>query len=81
MNNTKYNGWTNYATWRISLEIFDTMHVFGDEPEEVTANDCEDYAKMIVNNGSSEGLALDYAFAFLSYVNWREIADHMNGND
>ena len=20
---SKYNGWTNYATWRIDLEIFD----------------------------------------------------------
>ena len=21
--NTTYNGWTNYATWRVNLEIFD----------------------------------------------------------
>ena len=21
MNNNKYNGWTNYATWRVNLEI------------------------------------------------------------
>jgi hypothetical protein len=20
---TKYNGWTNYATWRVNLEMFD----------------------------------------------------------
>ena len=25
MNDTKYNGWTNYATWRVNLEIFDGM--------------------------------------------------------
>ena len=25
--NGKYNGWTNYATWRVQLEIFDSMHV------------------------------------------------------
>jgi hypothetical protein len=23
MNDQKYNGWTNYATWRVNLEIFD----------------------------------------------------------
>jgi hypothetical protein len=25
MTNTDYNGWTNYATWRVNLEIFDGM--------------------------------------------------------
>ena len=23
MNDTKYNGWTNYATWRVNLEMID----------------------------------------------------------
>ena len=23
MTDTKYNGWTNYATWRVNLEMFD----------------------------------------------------------
>jgi hypothetical protein len=32
---------------------------------------------MIIDNGSSTGLALDYAMAFLQDVNWREIAEHM----
>jgi hypothetical protein len=22
-NDTKYNGWTNYATWRVNLEMVD----------------------------------------------------------
>ena len=22
----KYNGWTNYATWRVNLEIFDGLY-------------------------------------------------------
>jgi len=25
MNDTTYNGWTNYATWRVNLEIFDNL--------------------------------------------------------
>jgi len=23
----KYNGWTNYATWRVNLEVFDGLHL------------------------------------------------------
>ncbi len=76
MNDKKYNGWTNYATWRIALEIFD--NVFEDRIEEISADECEDYAKMIIDNGSTESLALDYAFAFLNQVNWQEIADSVN---
>lgn len=75
MNNEKYNGWTNYATWRVALEIFDETP---DAWEEITADDCKDYAEMIVDNGSSEGFALEYALAFLQDVNWQEIADHLN---
>ena len=25
MQDNTYNGWTNYATWRVNLEIFDGM--------------------------------------------------------
>lgn len=25
MNDQTYNGWTNYATWRVNLEVFDGM--------------------------------------------------------
>jgi len=25
MSDTTYNGWSNYATWRINLEVFDGM--------------------------------------------------------
>jgi len=76
MNTEKYNGWTNYATWRVNLEIFDEH--FDSSSGEVTADDCEDYARMIVEDGSSEGFALDYANAFLSEVNWYEIAEGLN---
>ena len=26
-SNETYNGWTNYATWRVHLEMFDGMEV------------------------------------------------------
>ena len=71
-----YNGWTNYATWRINLEVFDGMHSDIDG-EKVTAESCEDYAKEVLSE-NGEGLALDYAMAFLANVNWHEIAGHLN---
>ena len=77
MSNETYNGWTNYATWRVHLEMFDDMEA--DEP--VRWQDIRDMAEDVVEASSSEGLARDYAMAFLSDVNWREIADHVNENN
>ena len=72
-NNT-YNGWTNYATWRINLEIFD-----GYEPEyEMSAQDCEQFAEEVIFQNSSDTLSDSYARAFISDVNWHEIAEHLN---
>lgn len=73
-SNETYNGWTNYATWRVHLEMFDGMEA--DEP--VRWQDVRDMAEDVVEASSSEGLARDYALAFLSEVNWHEIAEHVN---
>ena len=77
-----YNGWSNYETWRINLEIVDDyvssldmccqQHETYAEPYDF-GKALEDYVEEIVI-GSNEGLAYDYASAFLSDVNWYEIA-------
>ena len=72
----KHNGWTNYATWRVNLEIFDGLCSDMDD-EKATAEGCKDYAEAVVSE-SGEGLALDYAMAFLDDVDWQSIADHLN---
>jgi len=69
-NNTTYNGWTNYATWRVNLEIFD-----GGDWEGMDAQSFKDLAEEHIMS-QSEGIAQDYALAFLSDVNWYEIAEH-----
>ena len=78
--NTTYNGWTNYATWRVNLEIFDGMDGVGfdldQEPYDL-GHDLKSYAEELIDATSQEGLARDYALAFLNDVNWREIAQHM----
>ena len=40
MKDQKYNGWTNYATWRVNLEIFDGLHSDIDG-EKATAEGCK----------------------------------------
>ena len=77
-----YNGWTNYATWRINLEIFDgtdleDMSWDGMDTSDL-ANALQEYAQEIVFLECNEkSLAYSYAMAFLSEVNWYEIAEHL----
>jgi len=73
MSNANYNGWTNYATWRVNLEIFDGA----DFEHRVDGEYLKDYTIDILEQTGS-GLVLDYALAFLSDVNWYEIADSLN---
>jgi hemerythrin-like domain-containing protein len=87
MSDTKYNGWTNYATWRIKLEVLDNIE------ENIKENDQKwedigqlkkylaEYVDEVITkyDGDSEetGLAIDYARAFVNQVNWHEIAEHI----
>ena len=76
--NKEHNGWTNYATWRVNVEIIDGI--------EIDTIICAEYIKEIVEdvvfsqyellNGSH--LIEDYARAFVSQVNFYEIAQRIN---
>ena len=78
MTDTTYNGWTNYATWRVNLEYFDNYDVASlpsdvYEASECLQNDLENY----IDETTDDGLTKDYALAFISDVNWYEIATHL----
>lgn len=79
MKTEKYNGWTNYATWRVNLEIFDGLRSDMDE-EAVTADSCKDYAEEVIfaEFADEQCFACDYARAFMADVNWHEIAEALN---
>jgi len=96
MNDKTYNGWSNYATWRINLEIFDSLDLseFEDindklDPELVCLHTLGEALKeraeyyVFECNGhryderAPSSLMEDYARAFLSDVNWHEIAKHL----
>ena len=78
MGYERHNGWTNYATWRVNLEIIDGYDWY--EHEHVDA----DYVKELVEDavfgsliGNGNGLVEDYANAFLYEVNYHEIAENL----
>jgi hypothetical protein len=79
---SKYNGWTNYATWRVNLEVFDGIAWLDQFDDGISVYDAsvllKEYAQELIEVSSSEGLARDYALAFLSDVNWYEIAESMH---
>jgi len=87
MSAEKYNGWTNYATWRVNLEIFDNASLddfdlgnlkVWEEPNAYHLSlALKERAEYYIECTSQEGLARDYALAFLSDVDWYEIAEHM----
>ena len=73
----KYNGWTNYATWRVRLEMFDYD---GASDNDLDAYDLGQELRemaLLTICEQADGLALDYAEAFLADVNWYEIAERM----
>ena len=78
-NQNEYNGWTNYATCRVQLEIFDSMHVEDYFDEFPDVDDLKDYVENVVfeNYHGTLGLVEDYARVFLSEVNYHEILQEM----
>jgi len=73
MKDTTYNGWTNYATWRVNLELFDSWEI------ETTPGECKHLAlEIIFPDDEAESFAISYALSFLSDVNWYEISESIN---
>lgn len=83
MTDKTYNGWTNYATWRVNLEVFDGQtwrDYFGFRPDiDNLGLALKDHVEgYVYEAGGGDGnIAVDYAMAFLSDVNWYEIAKHL----
>jgi hypothetical protein len=76
--NKEYNGWSNNATWRLNLEILGDIEF----EESVTADDLKEIVEECVFSNyemkSGSHLIEDYARAFLSQVNYYEIAEAIN---
>ena len=75
--NTPYNGWNNYATFRVHHDILNGYQ--WDEGEDIYV----DLLKAIVENCVFEntgavGLIVDYANLFLNNVDWDELVEAYN---
>ena len=84
MQDKKHNGWTNYATWRVNLEMFSDNHIFWyNEMNEYNIKNSyalslqlKDWIEnYIIDEG--DGIVRDYALAFIEDVNFFEIAEHI----
>jgi hypothetical protein len=73
-----YNGWTNYATWRVNADILGDIEF----KKPITTNDLKEIVEECVFSNyemkSGSHLSEDYARAFLSEVNYNEIAELIN---
>ena len=82
-----YNGWKNYATWRINLELIDgtSLSDIGIWYEKDSSSDSvyqvgrqlRDYVEQYIIDTTPEGVGRDYALAFVDQVDYDEIAQHM----
>ena len=88
MSNETYNGWEGkgnrgsaYATWRVNLELFDGQRAADFDLQHETpygaGRALKEYVEETIEMSTTEGIARDYAYAFLSDVNWQEIAQHL----
>lgn len=85
MEDKTYNGWSNYETWRVNLEIFDDFNPFEVFSNNIVQGNLEEYLKRYAeeiifadcDDRKISSLMEDFARAFLQEVNWHEIAKHM----
>ena len=74
----KHNGWSNYATWRINLEIIDGIEIETKTCAATIQEIVEDVVFSQFDLGGGSRLVYEYARAFVSEVNFYEIAQSIN---
>ena len=72
---TEYNGWKNYETWLVNLEmgLTDDSHAFEARNLDDLIVELRDYAEIAIDSDNT--LATNFANTILSKVDWREIAE------
>lgn len=84
----RHNGWTNFPTWKVNLELFDSIdprdywsrEIKGDSAYDLAVQ-LEEFALNYVDDADAEldgsAIVSGWVRAFLADVNWIEIAEHM----
>lgn len=77
----RYNGWSNYETWRVWLELFDghTLSNFGIEGgnKKDWADALEEWTLDYIDANCGEQNLVGWLQAFVEDVNFEEIARHI----
>lgn len=76
--NKEYNGWTNYATWRVNMEVLGDIEFDEIVSADVLKEIVEDIVFSQYELGNGSHLVEDYARSFISEVNFYEIAQSIN---
>ena len=81
-DSNKDNGWTNYATWWVNLEMIDPWwdaETFNSDTSDVwnVADTIKAFVDEIILGKAPDSLMKYCANAFISDVNWYEIAEHL----
>jgi hypothetical protein len=76
-----HNGWRNYATWRVNLEFFDGYDVAENYREKPDAYELSKILRAeleeMLETDCQNTLTLSYALAFVSDVDFYEIAERL----
>jgi hypothetical protein len=78
-----YNGWSNWETWVTNLHMFDGLTARDiNGSSTVTADDCKDFVQTFLDEVEGpNAFVADIIGGFMSEVDWREIAAHLNYED
>ena len=75
--NYPYNGWSNYATFRVHHDILNGYQ--WDEDEDIYVDLLKEIVQNCVfENSGAVGLIVDYANLFLNNVDWDELVEVYN---
>ena len=82
MKSTSPHGWTNFATWRVYVRVFDNFdlddwHKGQAEPSVSLQDYLHAVALEHIETHIESALVRDFAFEMFGYVNWQELADHV----
>ena len=79
---SNYNGWTNWETWKVNLELLDGMDASDLNIEHYTQDEYYE-AGQVIEEYVGELIAMEYQYdgftggiirGFMSDVNWSELA-------
>lgn len=82
---TKYNGWTNWETWKVNLELLDGLDASDLNIEHYTQDDYYE-AGQVIADYVGELITVEYQYDgfvggiihdFLNSVDWTDIARHL----